>query len=394
MKSNKQDLLSMKKYILLCIFTFLVTVSCQHASEIEGSDYSQQRTPASDLRERDSLDSAIDSLMTKHNVPGISIALMRKGKALPPKNYGIIQKGKTDKINDQTVFSVGSVSKVANAIIILKLVDEDKLDLDEDVNKYLKSWKIPANNFTENNPITLRQILSHTAGFSVHGFADYYPDEKTPNTVQILNGAKPAKSNKVEVIFAPGSRFKYSGGGITVAQQIIEDVTGMPYEKAAARLLFEPLGLKRTSFANPLPSGFGNIAKAHNEQGKAAAMPRGYQAMPEMAASGLWTTPSDFLNIFSELLNTDKNKSARYLSAELIKDMTTKQKNTEFGLGPKIEQYKDFKVITHNGSNESYKAHFSIFWAEKTGFAVFTNSANGLDFIRDVKPILTKHLNL
>ena len=382
----------MKKYILLCVLVFLVAISCQQTSQIEGRNYQQPKATASDLRESDSLDSAVESLMKKHKVPGISIALMQKGKALTPRNYGIIQKGKTDKIDPQTMFSVGSVSKVANAIIVLKLVDEGKLDLDEDVNKYLKSWKIPSNEFTKDNPITLRQILSHTAGFSVHGFADYYPGEKLPTSIQILNGESFAKNAKVEVIFAPGSKFKYSGGGITVSQQIVADITGMPYEKSAAKILFEPMGLKRTSFANPIPADFGNIAKAHNGNGKAVALPRGYQAMPEMAASGLWTTPSDFLQIFSALLKTNKNESERYLSSDILKEMITKQKNTQFGLGPVVKRDKDNAFISHGGSNESYKASFKLIWNEKTGYAIFTNSANGSDFISELRPILEKHL--
>ena len=234
-KMLSKKLLPLKKYILLFTLVFLVAVSCHQANKTEGSPYQKSEVPGSDFQNPDNLESAIDSLMKKHNVPGVSIALMKKGKVLPPKNYGIIQEGKTDKIDDQTVFSVGSVSKVANALIVLKLVDEGKLSLNENVNKYLKSWKVPPNEFTKNNPITLRHILSHTAGFSVHGFADYNPGEKIPTSLQILNGEKPAKSAKVKVIFAPGSRFKYSGGGTTVAQQIIMDVTGMPYEKGGGK---------------------------------------------------------------------------------------------------------------------------------------------------------------
>ena len=393
MQVTTKNLLLMKKHILLCILVFLVTLSCQQASITKGSNYQQPETFVRDLSKSDDLDKAIDSLMKKHKVPGVSIALMQKGKTLSSRNYGIIQKGKTDKIDYQTMFSVGSVSKVANAIIVLKLVDEGKLDLDEDVSKYLKSWKIPTNNFTKNNPITLRHILSHTAGFSVHGFADYYPREKIPTSIQTLNGEKPAKNKRIEVIFAPGSKFKYSGGGVTVAQQIVVDVTGISYEKVAAQILFKPLGLKRTSFANPIPSDFGNIAKAHNGNGKTVALPRGYQAMPEMAASGLWTTPSDLLKIFSILLETNEDKSTRYLSANILKEMITKQKNTKYGLGPRVERNKDYTFIAHGGSNESYKAAFQISWTEKTGYAVFTNSANGSELIRELRPVIRKHLD-
>ena len=165
-------------------------------------------------------------------------------------------------------------------------------------------------------------------------------------------------------------------------------------KKAAAKILFEPLGLKRTSFANPLPSDFGNIAKAHDRNGSAVALPRGYQAMPEMAASGLWTTPSDFLKIFSVLLDTNTNNSTRYLSADILKKMIIRQKNTQYGLGPRIERYKDDTIISHGGANDSYRASFNIVWGEKTGFVVFTNSAGGSAFIRELKPILEKHLGL
>ncbi|MEM8886822.1 MAG: serine hydrolase domain-containing protein [Bacteroidota bacterium] len=341
---------------------------------------------------KDDLDTAIEALMEKHNIPGLSIAFMKDALPGERRTYGSLQKGQDSPINEETVFSVGSVSKVGNAILTLKLVNEGKLDLDEDVNTYLKSWKVEQGPFNAEQAVTLRHLLSHTAGFSVHGFADYYPGAKLPETTQILDSKGPAKNAKVKLIFPVGSKFKYSGGGITVIQQIIEDVTGLTYHEAAETYLFKPLGLERSSFENPLPETFGNIAKAHNKNGKAVALPRGYQAMPEKAASGLWTSPSDLLKMLSAVMQSEQGSADAFLSPEIVKDMIDPEQASEFGLGPKIAYRDDYHIVEHGGSNESYKAQFTLFWKKKSGYAIFTNGSYGTRLIRELEPILEKYL--
>ncbi|MEL6143558.1 MAG: serine hydrolase domain-containing protein, partial [Bacteroidota bacterium] len=213
------------------------------------------------------------------------------------------------------------------------------------------------------------------------------PEEPIPSTLQILQGASPAKSGKVYVHFPVGSRFKYSGGGITVIQKIIEDITGLTYHEAAQQHLFAPLQLKRTSYENPLPSSMGNIAKAHNRLGDPVAIPRGYQSMPEKAASGLWTTPSDLATILSAIIASSENERG-IITPVLIEDMITPEVNTEFGLGPKIEYRNGQTIVFHNGANDSYRAHFKVYWEQKTGYVIFTNGTNGLDLIQELQPLL------
>ncbi|MEM6803173.1 MAG: serine hydrolase domain-containing protein, partial [Bacteroidota bacterium] len=334
----------------------------------------------------------MEALMEKHKIPGLSIAFMKDMNPAEKRTYGFMQAGKEIPINTESVFSVGSVSKVGNAILTLKLVDEGKLKLDEDVNTYLKSWKIKQGPHNAEQVVTLRHLLSHTAGFSVHGFADYYPGEKLPNTIQILQSKGPAKNGKVKLIFPVGSKFKYSGGGITVIQQIIEDVTGLPYHEAAEKYLFKPLGLERSSYENPLPESFTNIAKAHNKKGEAVALPRGYQAMPEQAASGLWTCPEDLIRILSAVMKSESSSEKGFLSREIVKDMIDPEQASEFGLGPKITYRDDYHMVSHGGSNESYKAQFVLFWKRKTGYAIFTNGSNGTRLIRELEPFLEKYV--
>lgn len=216
----------MKRNHLLFIALITLIISCKQNEKIDHKQTSLNKETTNSTVENDSLTLKVKSLMIKHNVPGTNIVFIENGKLNTTRNYGVLQKGKPDEVNNETMFSVGSISKVVTAILTLKMVKDGKLDLDQDINNYLSDWKVKQNKFSENNSVTLRHLLSHTAGFSVHGFADFYPDEKLPTTLEILNGTSPAKNKIVELIFSPGSDFKYSGGGITVVQKIIEDVTG------------------------------------------------------------------------------------------------------------------------------------------------------------------------
>ena len=279
-------------------------------------------------------------------------------------------------IDTDSVFSVGSVSKIANAALILRLVVEGKVDLDTDVNTYLKSWKVESNRYSRERKVTLRMILAHTAGFSQHGFGDFYPGEQLPNALQTLNGEYPAKHGPVELMFTPGTEMDYSGGGTTVSQVLVEDVTGMKYEEAAQKFVFNPLGMTRSTFANPLPASHGNIAKAHDGDGNPTALPRGYEAMPEMAASGLWTTANDLAKLviaFQKSLQTDNG----FIPKELAQDMMTRVNNSWHGLGPRINGEGQNKVFHHGGANNSYKAWIEGHLATGTGIVVLTNGRNG-----------------
>jgi len=362
-------------YIKLIVLMLFIT-SCSTKTKKQGI----ANVKKTDTMSKDSLDIAVNEMMKKYKVPGVSVGIIKSGKLDTTFCYGLLEEKAEHKINPNTLFSVGSISKFVNALLVLELVENEKLDLDTDVNQYLRDWKVETNEFSKKSPVTLRHILSHTAGFSVHGFANYYPNESLPSTLQILNGDKPAKNDKVELIHPVGAEYDYSGGGITVSQKIIEDVTGLTYEKVSQELLFKPLNLTRTSFENPLPSSLGNIAKAHDKNGKITSLPRGYQAMPEKAAAGLWTTPSDLSKLI-ELIVFDNE----FISADLRESMTTRAENSEFGLGLYVDDLDGKKVVVHNGVNDSYGAKFNLYWDEKAGYIIFANGTNGYEMIRELR---------
>jgi CubicO group peptidase (beta-lactamase class C family) len=319
---------------------------------------------------------SIEQRLTAHEVPGAAVAIIDNGEIVWAKGYGTALAGSEIEVDVQTVFSVGSISKLVNAALILRLVAEKKIDLDIDVNTYLKSWKIPENSFSKVNKVTLRSILSHTSGFSQHGFDDYLPGDKLPTALETLNGIEPAKNDPVRLVFSPSQEMRYSGGGITVSQVIVEDITGLSYNDAANKYVFEPLGMNRSTFINPLPNDYGNVAKSHDEYGEPTALPRGWEAMPEMAASGLWTNVLDVSQFIIALMKSLTCESD-FLPPEIAKDMMTRVENSWHGLGPRLNGNNETQVFHHGGANDSYRAWVEGHPQNKSGIVIFTNGTDG-----------------
>jgi CubicO group peptidase (beta-lactamase class C family) len=332
--------------------------------------------------------------MEHFGVPGVSIAIIKNGKLDWAKGYGKIQRGDLVDINLETMFSVGSISKVGAATVTLRLVQMGKLNLKTNVNDYLDRWKVKENRYTQKEPVSLQRIMSHTAGLTVHGFADFLPSEDLPSLVEILNGTGNAKNGAVYVNVPVGSQYRYSGGGTMVEQLVIEEVTKKRFNQAAIDLVFDPLNMNRSSYLNPLPKSFGNIAMAHDRNGKPVALPRGYHAMPEAAASGLWTTPVDFSKLMIALMESFKEGKDDFLSQELVKKQMTPVAPGKYGLGPRIETAGQSIIFSHGGANDSYKALFIGYMANKNGIIVFTNGSRGDQLIDEIIPTLKQTLKL
>lgn len=315
--------------------------------------------------------------MAHYKVPGVSIAVIRDGRIAWARGYGVLQAGKPERVDAATLFSVGSLSKVATAAITLRLVDAGTLDLDRDVSAYLTRWTLPPNPFTAVRPVTLRGLLSHSAGLTLSGFPDFQPGDPLPRIEDTLSGRPPSKTEPVRVATMPGTITSYSGGGTTVEQLVIEETTHGSFEAAAQRQLFASLGMKRSTFVNPLPPKWGNIAKAHDGKGTPIALPRGYETMPEMAASGLWTTPSDYARILVALIEAWRGGEHGFLSPARAREMMTEVGPSRFGLGPFLDGYGLSRRFSHSGANDSYRAWFEAYLADGDGVVIFTNGSGG-----------------
>ncbi|MBX9403369.1 serine hydrolase [Lysobacter sp. BMK333-48F3] len=313
--------------------------------------------------------------MAHYKVPGVAIAIVKDGRLAYAAGYGVREAGGADAVDADTLFSVGSVSKMITAATSLRLVAQGRLELDRDVNGYLKSWRIPQAPGIADPKVSLRMLLSHTSGLSVHGFEDYLPGEPLPSLVQTLDGVAPAKNQPIRLQRTPGARSEYSGGGIMVAQQLIEDVAGQPLDAVARGQVFEPLGMRRSTFQDPLQAGRDNIAKAHDRNGALAALPRGWESFPEQAASGLWTSAHDLGAFVGALIRSYRGEGGLLPQSLTIEMMTEVSPGTR-GLGPELLGSGRARRFTHNGDNENYHAVIEGYPETGYGFAILTNGKN------------------
>lgn len=314
--------------------------------------------------------------MRRLNVPGASIAVIRGGKIAWAQGYGITHAG-GPAVTADTLFQAASISKPVTAMASLRLAQEGKLDLDADVNTLLNSWKLPQGAHGDTK-VSLRQLLSHTGGTSVSGFPGYAAGKPVPTLVQVLDGAGPANTKPVRVDAAPGSAFRYSGGGYSIVQQALIDRSGKPFDVLLADTVLGPIGMKDSRFSQPLPATLlARAALPHDGSGKPYA--GGPYTYPELAAAGLWTTPTDIAR-FAIDLQRSLGGGKGVLSPAMARAMLQPVKNG-YALGVNVDGSDATLSFAHGGSNTGYQnTLFAYAGSGKEGgdgVVVMTNGANG-----------------
>lgn len=329
----------------------------------------------------DVLRDEIAAELEEFQVPGVSWALIDGGQIVGRGSAGVVDAGRADPVTSTTLFQVCSISKPVAVLAMLRLVDRGLLDLDEDVNRRLTSWQIPPTGDWQ-PAITLRQLASHSAGLTVHGFPGYREGDEVPTPVQVLDGVRPTNTFGVRVDLVPGTQFRYSGGGTVVLQQLLEDVTGTPFARLARELVLEPLGMSDSDYAQPLPTELHDkAATAHDELGR--PLEGRWHTYPEMAAAGLWTTPSDLATFAIAVRNAYIGADSALLSPALAAEMLTPQMPATdriggldaLGLGLFLAD--GGKRFGHSGGNAGFKCHLLAYRDTGQGAAVMTNGDNG-----------------
>ncbi len=260
--------------------------------------------------------------MKRLNVPAVSIAVVHEGKIEWAKGNGLTRVGGI-AVNPNTMFQAASISKSITAMAALHLIEQGKLSLDTPIQTELNSWTLRQNRFTEQHPVTLRELLANTAGISVDGFDGYAAGQPIPTLTQILNGTKPANSAPIVVEVVPGSEFRYSGGGFTIVQEMMIDATSKPFPQIMKAIVLDPIGMRSSTYQQPIdPESL--IKVAFPVDAHAKPIPGGPHIYPEMAAAGLWTTPSDLARWIIEMQNSLLGKANHVLSFEMTRTMLTK----------------------------------------------------------------------
>jgi CubicO group peptidase (beta-lactamase class C family) len=318
--------------------------------------------------------------MAELKVPGVSIAVIHQSRIEWARGFGVTRTN-GPPVTEHTLFQAASISKPVFALAVLHLVDAGKLNLDANVNDYLKDWKLPDNDLTRQSKVTLRGILSHSAGLTVHGFAGYAADGKIPSTTQALDGTPPANSAAVRVDIPPGSRFRYSGGGFVLAQQLLTDVTGTPLPKFLYDSVLAPLGMTHSTFEQPLPAArLSEVAMPYRGDGN--PLQEGPHVYPEIAAAGLWTTPTDLAHYALGVQAALAGKSKKVISAKTARAMLTPVIDQQ-GLGLRISGSTARKYFMHGGANAGYRC-LLIAYEDGEGAIVMTNSDSGGELMDEV----------
>ncbi len=331
-------------------------------------------------------DHLVADRMALYAVPAISVAVIHGGEIDWTAAYGHLAGDQPTKANDETLFQCCSISKMVASLTALTLVAPGKLDLLEPVNAKLRRWKLRDAAGREVG-VSLRQILSHTAGVNVHGAPGYPRGAKTPSLLQILEGESPAITAPVRVTNEPGRTYRYSGGGYCVLQCLIEDVTGHPFAKVAHDQVLSKLGMKHSTYEQPLPNElWKNAASAHLTLSKTPCHEHWF-VYPEQAVGGLWTTANDLAQVVIEIQRAIQGKG-KVLPEELATEMLAQQSsNYNVGLGTYVTNYTNpaSAFFSHTGAHLGWQAIAMGYLETGDGAVVLTNNGyTGSELYREV----------
>lgn len=320
---------------------------------------------------------SIAERMDFYRVPGVSLAVMNDGAVAWAKGYGRRDLDEPNlPVAPDTLFQAASMSKPVTGAAVMMLVQDGLLDLDVNVNYYLKSWTLPENHLTEGNPVTLRKVLSHTAGLSGHGWPGYKRGRQIPTIQQVLDGEPPAESAPVRVVLPPGAQNQYAGGGTLIAQLCVEDVSGMDFDTFTRERLFAPLGIAQSCFEQPLSRArSANAAAGHRVDPR--TITGKWRVLPQLGAGGLWTTARDYAAFMLGLQKAYKGLPGGLMDQTLAREMMTISPPGLYGLGPRVLGEGETRFFEHGGSQQGYKSESFCYLEEGRGAVVLTNGDNG-----------------
>lgn len=325
-------------------------------------------------------------VLASTRVPGAVVSYIKNGEVAWTKAFGVANLQTRAPMRPDMVFNHGSNGKVMTAWALMRLVDAGKVELDAPANRYLKRWQIRSTRFDPNG-VTARRLLSHTAGLTVHGFADYEPGATLPSLVDVLEG-KNQHDGAVYIESEPGSTVKYSGGGYVIAQMIIEDVSGEPFAAFMEREVAKPLALASLGWVwTP------ELERRAPTPYDGDETPVGYRQLASHAIGSEICTVPDFARFVAAAVSGPRGEvpGRGVLKPGTISTMLEVQPNARnAGLGYGIRLSEGEKILTHSGANPGWFAHFQLSVDRREGFVIANNSSSGAAVTKSVGELWSK----
>lgn len=330
----------------------------------------------------------IERLQKKHDISGLSIAIVKDGEIQYKKAYGHRSEAEKKIINEESLFQAGTLSQALVAIAILKEVQEGTYELNTDINEYLRNWKVRKSSITENNPVSIFHLLSHNAGINIKQFDAYHESENMASLIDILNGEGNALNKKILPIKYPGASFSFSSGGFAILQQLIVDTQKDSFESYMKASILDPLGMKKSRFDQPkgkLLKAFSNAAYGHDDEGVFFGKRPLYTTI---AASGLWSTPADLAKIIIRIQDALQGENSFVLSPEATTVMlesisATQQENIAFSLGFYNYTRKKEAFFGYHGSAAGFSAMMIGHKSDAYGAVIMLNKQTENELTED-----------
>jgi CubicO group peptidase (beta-lactamase class C family) len=375
-----------RRLLVLAIVAIGTACAVPRAAEDSSPAAMMARIENAQTPNRQGLDGyTLRQVMERFRVPGVGVAVIKDFEIHWAKGYGVADVETAAAVEVNTLFQAASISKPVAAMAVVRAVQDGRFALDDDINTILKSWKLPDSEFTRGHPVTPRALLSHTSGLGDgFGFPGYHPSAARPTVVEILSGSKPSNVGPVLMERPPFTAYKYSGGGVMVMQQAMMDTFREPYPGLLQRLVLGPIGMRDSAYEQPLsPERDAHAARAHSGSGR--AMDAKWHVYPELAAAGLWTTPTDLAKFAIEVQKTALGRSSKVLTQTTVREMLSPVGVGDYAVGLAVTRMGQGWYFGHGGSNWGFQCDFIAHRLKGYGVAIMTNGDAGRPVIDEIR---------